>query len=613
MSGSSDRCTKPSKKRKVTRKTVEKWITENDKTLDTTLWLKFEVATGDREHVSTLKCTVCQQFKERLVSMRNYNPAFVEGTSNTRTSSFKEHASTEMHKRAMALYKKQHSSNICEYAPIAKALLLLSMDELTRVRLKRKFDIAYLIAKEKMSFKKMKLLCDLEERHGVDIGGSYRNNHACATFVKFIALDLQQQLKRDISNSKFFSIQLDTSTDCGNTEEELFLVLYFDAHSPDGMVHVRNKFFAVWHLNRGTGQGLYDCLKKAMAYMGVTPLEWKSKLIGLGCDGTSANLGSGGGLKGNIQEDIPWIIVSWCLAHRLELSIKDALNTSFFKSIDELLLQIYYVYENSPKKCFELKEIVEDLKQCMEETEMSIKGGVRPLRACGTRFIAHKVSALTRLVDRFGAYLSHLITLSEDRSVKSADRQKLKGFVLRWRKSKFLLGCAFFHDLLRPVGILCKVLQEDELCIVRTVESFMKTKKALDEIKSKSFEDLATVKKVLTRIQQKDDSSIITYQAVDLCSHSQSLSFMKSNYLNWVKAVDTCLVNRLKIQEEELIILTHAVTILATHGWERSSSPSFGHAPLEAICSWFTFPLEKACIDITLVQQEWDDIVEYAK
>lgn len=67
----------------------------------------------------------------------------------------------------------------------------------------------------------MKLLCDLEERHGVDIGGSYRNDHACATFVKFIALDLQQQLKRDISNSKFFSIQLDTSTDCGNTEEEL--------------------------------------------------------------------------------------------------------------------------------------------------------------------------------------------------------------------------------------------------------------------------------------------------------------------------------------------------------------------------------------------------------
>lgn len=98
-----------------------------------------------------------------------------------------------MHKHVMTLYKKQHFSNICEYAPIAKALLIQSMDKLTRASLKRKFDIAYLIAKEKMSIKKIKLLCDLEEQHEVDIGGSYRNDHAYAMFVKFIALDLQQQ------------------------------------------------------------------------------------------------------------------------------------------------------------------------------------------------------------------------------------------------------------------------------------------------------------------------------------------------------------------------------------------------------------------------------------
>ena len=86
--------------------------------------------------------------------MRNYNPTFVEGTANTQTLAFKEHACTDMHKCAMALHKKQHSSNVCEYAPIAKALLMPLMDELTRARLKWKFDISYLIAKEKMSFKK---------------------------------------------------------------------------------------------------------------------------------------------------------------------------------------------------------------------------------------------------------------------------------------------------------------------------------------------------------------------------------------------------------------------------------------------------------------------------
>ena len=104
---------------------------------------------------------------------------------------------------------------------------------------------------------------------------------------------------------------------------------------------------------------------------------------------------------------------------------------------------------------------------------MPKQGGARPLRACGTRFVVHKVAALGRLVDRYGAYLNHLTMLSQDRTVKSVDREKVKGYVLRWRKSKNLLGCAF----LKPLGILSKILQEDELCLVRAIEAFFKTKK----------------------------------------------------------------------------------------------------------------------------------------
>ena len=48
--------------------------------------------------------------------MQNYNPAYIDGTANTCASSFKEHATTEMHKYAMILYKKQHSSNVCDFA-----------------------------------------------------------------------------------------------------------------------------------------------------------------------------------------------------------------------------------------------------------------------------------------------------------------------------------------------------------------------------------------------------------------------------------------------------------------------------------------------------------------
>ena len=73
----------------------------------------------------------------------------------------------------------------------------------------------------------------------------------------------------------------------------------------------------------------------------------------------------------------------------------------------------------------------------MFDRQMPRKGGTRPLRACGTRFVAHKVAALTRLIDRHGAYLNHLTMLSQHKSIKSADREKLRGMFYDGESQKF--------------------------------------------------------------------------------------------------------------------------------------------------------------------------------
>ena len=89
--------------------------------------------------------------------------------------------------------------------------------------------------------------------------------------------------------------------------------------------------------------------------------QWKSKMIGFGCDGTNANIAAGG-LRGHLTHEMPWIFVFWCFAHLLELAIKDALKNTYFSTIDDLLLRLYFLYENSPKKCRELEDIVAELK-----------------------------------------------------------------------------------------------------------------------------------------------------------------------------------------------------------------------------------------------------------
>ena len=104
---------------------------------------------------------------------------------------------------------------------------------------------------------------------------------------------------------------------------------------------------------------------------------------------------------------MPWIVFL-CFAHSLELAQKDTLSKTFFTTVDDLLFRIYYLYEKSPKKCHELNEVVAELKQCLEPGHLPAEGGNRPLRACGTRFVAHKVAALERIIERFGAYISHL-------------------------------------------------------------------------------------------------------------------------------------------------------------------------------------------------------------
>ena len=104
----------------------------------------------------------------------------------------------------------------------------------------------------------------------------------------------------------------------------------------------------------------------------------------------------------------------------LTVTIKDALKNTYFGTIDELLLRLYFLHENSPKKCRQLQDRVDELKHCFDPSAVPSDGGRRLVRACEKRFITHKASARKRIIDRFGAYLSHLTFMTED--AKSVDK-----------------------------------------------------------------------------------------------------------------------------------------------------------------------------------------------
>ena len=70
------------------------------------------------------------------------------------------------------------------------------------------------------------------------------------------------------------------------------------------------------------------------------------------------------GLGALIENDAPWLEVIHCFNHRVELAIKDAFkNDIYFNKIEEILMRIYYLYQNSPKRLRELKCIAESYKK----------------------------------------------------------------------------------------------------------------------------------------------------------------------------------------------------------------------------------------------------------
>ena len=74
-----------------------------------------------------------------------------DGSRNRRTSAFKDHACSDMHKRAMQLFHRANSKGIPDNAPIAKALL--TMDQGAQRRIKKKFETAYFLKKTLPSVK----------------------------------------------------------------------------------------------------------------------------------------------------------------------------------------------------------------------------------------------------------------------------------------------------------------------------------------------------------------------------------------------------------------------------------------------------------------------------
>ena len=64
------------------------------------------------------------------------------------------------------------------------------------------------------------MIHELEERHQVDIGETYKNRDLTRNFVHNIAESQRQEFKQTLQSCHFFSVLMNGSTDKGSIENE---------------------------------------------------------------------------------------------------------------------------------------------------------------------------------------------------------------------------------------------------------------------------------------------------------------------------------------------------------------------------------------------------------
>ncbi len=294
------------------------------------------------------------------------------------------------------------------------------------------------------------------------------------------------------------------------------------------------------------------------------------------------------------------------------------MSSRLFKDIDEMLLRLYYLYAKSPKKSRELAGIVADLKEVFELP----KGGDKPIRAQGSRWITHKRNALQRLIDRYGAYLNHLITLSEDETIRSDDRARLKGYLQKWKQAKMLVGAALYVDVLKPPSLLSLSLQGDKLDIVQGIQHLLKSSKSLRTLAEQDPQEWPTLKLVCNRVKEENGNKV--YQGAVLSAYTTTtLKQCTDQAQADLKQLDQKM--RKWLEWSDVKMLRAILVVLDTRSW---ASPTRGaleddelddddtaevKEALEYITTHFREPLEAAGVTLATIHDEVEEVVHFAR
>ena len=259
---------------------------------------------------------------------------------------------------------------------------------------------------------------------------------------------INEIVKHLISSESKFSIMIDESTDVSNTQN---LIVFIRMGFAD-KVHVY--FLGIIPLVIATAAAIFQKLMDFLTVIGISEEILLRQLIGFCSDGASCMIGQFQGVAKLFRDKIPHIKSFHCMAHRLELAVKDAVDSvNLILHFRPFIDAVYKMYSLSPKNQRELETIANKLS-----VEL-----LKIRKVFDIRWVFSSYLAMKAVWQDYPALYDHFLQISQDRSRNVKERSKCEGLCKKIQSWFFVAEVAMLKDALYQLMQLSLYFQSNSV------------------------------------------------------------------------------------------------------------------------------------------------------
>ncbi|XP_078614277.1 uncharacterized protein C17orf113-like [Branchiostoma floridae x Branchiostoma japonicum] len=221
----------------------------------------------------------------------------------------------------------------------------------------------YFLAKEEIATTKHKPLLELQKELGCEAvialrtGGNatYDSNGMAREFQDAITAVLDEDLRRELDDSRAIAVMIDESTDISTSKN---LIVFVNLCS--GGV-VKTKYLKLKEIEGSSNaENIFRALVSTLQEYGV-PL---AKVCGLGTDGANVMVGRTNGVAALLKRENGEAFSTHCVAHRHSLAVSQAAaNFPYLRRVQNTVGSLHSFFARSARKNQALKEVQEALDE----------------------------------------------------------------------------------------------------------------------------------------------------------------------------------------------------------------------------------------------------------